>query len=206
MWRAAACLPIASNWKVVMNQSEFEADPRREGYPVFFGGLKAGMTNDAHAHDFDARVMYSAARSPSPGTARRKRSGPVIVAWSRPGKCMPNTWVRRVSRISPDIARSEVGGVFAPEARASNRGLSPPGRPSSRPVALSSWPVVLWSWRVVRSSWRVVRSSRRVVRSSWPGLTGPPASTRSKPARRTPLHGSARIDPTTIQLGDTINA
>jgi quercetin dioxygenase-like cupin family protein len=41
----------------MMNQTEFEADLRREGYPVFFGGIKAGTTNEAHAHDFDARIM-----------------------------------------------------------------------------------------------------------------------------------------------------
>ena len=40
-----------------MNQSEFEADLRRQGYQVFYGGLGAGMVNPDHAHDWDARVM-----------------------------------------------------------------------------------------------------------------------------------------------------
>src|SRR5271170_437524 len=41
----------------VMNQADFEADLRREGYQVFYGGLKAGEANDDHSHDWDARVM-----------------------------------------------------------------------------------------------------------------------------------------------------
>jgi len=40
-----------------MNQSEFEADLRREGYQVFYGGLQAGAVNADHSHDWDARVM-----------------------------------------------------------------------------------------------------------------------------------------------------
>ena len=40
-----------------MNQSEFEADLRREGYQIFYGGLQAGMVNPVHTHDWDARVM-----------------------------------------------------------------------------------------------------------------------------------------------------
>jgi hypothetical protein len=40
-----------------MNQSEFEADLRRQGYQVFYGGLQAGIVNPDHAHDWDARVM-----------------------------------------------------------------------------------------------------------------------------------------------------
>ena len=40
-----------------MNQSEFEADLRREGYQVFYGGLAAGHENPDHAHEWDARVM-----------------------------------------------------------------------------------------------------------------------------------------------------
>ena len=40
-----------------MNQSEFEADLRREGYQVFYGGLPAGAVNADHSHDWDARVM-----------------------------------------------------------------------------------------------------------------------------------------------------
>ena len=40
-----------------MDQSEFEADLRHQGYQVFYGGLQAGMVNPDHAHDWDARVM-----------------------------------------------------------------------------------------------------------------------------------------------------
>jgi quercetin dioxygenase-like cupin family protein len=40
-----------------MNQSKFEADLRRQGYQVFYGGLQAGIVNSDHAHDWDARVM-----------------------------------------------------------------------------------------------------------------------------------------------------
>jgi quercetin dioxygenase-like cupin family protein len=40
-----------------MNQSEFEADLRREGYQVFYGGLGANQVNSDHTHDWHARVM-----------------------------------------------------------------------------------------------------------------------------------------------------
>jgi len=40
-----------------MNQSEFEADLTREGYQVFYGGLRANETNAEHTHDWHARVM-----------------------------------------------------------------------------------------------------------------------------------------------------
>jgi uncharacterized cupin superfamily protein len=40
-----------------MNQSGFEAELRRQGYQVFYGGLQAGIVNPDHAHDWDARVM-----------------------------------------------------------------------------------------------------------------------------------------------------
>ena len=40
-----------------MNQREFEADLRRDGYEVFYGGMSAGHANPAHSHDWDARVM-----------------------------------------------------------------------------------------------------------------------------------------------------
>src|ERR1700730_1554848 len=52
--------PLGSNLQaggLVMNQSEFEAELRRQGYQVFYGGLQAGMVNPDHAHDWDARVM-----------------------------------------------------------------------------------------------------------------------------------------------------
>jgi len=40
-----------------MNHSDFEADLRREGYQVFYGGLKADEVNTEHSHDWHARVM-----------------------------------------------------------------------------------------------------------------------------------------------------
>jgi quercetin dioxygenase-like cupin family protein len=40
-----------------MNQSEFEADLKREGYEVVYGGMQAGHTNPDHAHPWQARVM-----------------------------------------------------------------------------------------------------------------------------------------------------
>ena len=40
-----------------MNQSEFEADLKREGFQVYYGGLKANESNTEHAHDWHARVM-----------------------------------------------------------------------------------------------------------------------------------------------------
>jgi quercetin dioxygenase-like cupin family protein len=40
-----------------MNQSEFEADLKREGYDIFYGGMRAEHVNADHSHDWDARVM-----------------------------------------------------------------------------------------------------------------------------------------------------
>jgi quercetin dioxygenase-like cupin family protein len=40
-----------------MNQNEFEADLKREGYDVYYGGLRAGHQAPDHAHDWHARVM-----------------------------------------------------------------------------------------------------------------------------------------------------
>lgn len=40
-----------------MNQSEFEADLKRTGYEVFYGGLRPGHENPDHTHDWHARVM-----------------------------------------------------------------------------------------------------------------------------------------------------
>jgi quercetin dioxygenase-like cupin family protein len=40
-----------------MNQSEFEAELRRDGYQIFYGGLRADVVNPEHAHDWDARIM-----------------------------------------------------------------------------------------------------------------------------------------------------
>jgi quercetin dioxygenase-like cupin family protein len=51
---------IANHYRekdLAMNQREFEAELRREGYQIFYGGLKAGEVNPEHAHDWEARVM-----------------------------------------------------------------------------------------------------------------------------------------------------
>jgi len=40
-----------------MNQNDFEADVRREGYQIFYDGMKAGVVNLDHTHDWDARLM-----------------------------------------------------------------------------------------------------------------------------------------------------
>jgi quercetin dioxygenase-like cupin family protein len=40
-----------------MNQSEFEADLKHEGYEVYYGGLQPGHANPDHTHDWHARVM-----------------------------------------------------------------------------------------------------------------------------------------------------
>jgi hypothetical protein len=56
-WESGECRPNLLAGGLVMNQREFEADLRRQGYEVFYGGLQAGMVNPDHAHDWDARVM-----------------------------------------------------------------------------------------------------------------------------------------------------
>ncbi|HME25187.1 MAG TPA: cupin domain-containing protein [Acetobacteraceae bacterium] len=40
-----------------MKREEFEADLLREGYQVFYGGMRANEVNPEHGHEFDARVM-----------------------------------------------------------------------------------------------------------------------------------------------------
>jgi len=40
-----------------MNQSEFEADLKREGYDIYYGGLRADHHAPEHGHDWDARVF-----------------------------------------------------------------------------------------------------------------------------------------------------
>jgi quercetin dioxygenase-like cupin family protein len=40
-----------------MDQAAFEADLRREGYEVFYGGLPPNQHNPEHGHGWDARVM-----------------------------------------------------------------------------------------------------------------------------------------------------
>jgi quercetin dioxygenase-like cupin family protein len=40
-----------------LTRAAFEDDLRREGFDVVHGGQKPGYTADAHAHDFDIRIM-----------------------------------------------------------------------------------------------------------------------------------------------------
>ena len=40
-----------------MNREEFEADLLREGYQVFYSGMRANEVLPEHGHDWDARVM-----------------------------------------------------------------------------------------------------------------------------------------------------
>ena len=40
-----------------MNQSEFEADLKRDGYDVYYNGFAAGQVNPDHTHAWHARVM-----------------------------------------------------------------------------------------------------------------------------------------------------
>src|ERR1700730_16511719 len=56
-WSAKPLGPNLPAGGLVMNQREFEADLRRQGYLVFYGGLQPGMVNPDHAHDWDGRVM-----------------------------------------------------------------------------------------------------------------------------------------------------
>jgi quercetin dioxygenase-like cupin family protein len=43
-----------------MNQKDFEADLQREGYQIFYGGLRPDEVNADHSHEWDARVMVIA--------------------------------------------------------------------------------------------------------------------------------------------------
>jgi quercetin dioxygenase-like cupin family protein len=40
-----------------MNRAEFEAELRREGYELREGTIEPNVHRDAHAHEFDARLM-----------------------------------------------------------------------------------------------------------------------------------------------------
>src|SRR5215467_3475976 len=57
VWRARLFGSTLRIGGLIMNQSEFETDLRREGYQVFYGGLQAGTVNADHSHEWDARVM-----------------------------------------------------------------------------------------------------------------------------------------------------
>ena len=87
-----------------MNQSDFEADLLREGYQVFYGGLKAGELNADPSHDWDARVMVIGGEITLTVEARLKRFVQVTVARSLPARCTPNMSARKESRMSLDAA------------------------------------------------------------------------------------------------------
>jgi quercetin dioxygenase-like cupin family protein len=40
-----------------MNQSEFEAELRRDGYQIVYNGFRPGEVNADHSHDWDARLL-----------------------------------------------------------------------------------------------------------------------------------------------------
>ena len=40
-----------------MTREEFEAELKRDGYGVFYGGFRAHEENPEHGHDWDARLM-----------------------------------------------------------------------------------------------------------------------------------------------------
>jgi mannose-6-phosphate isomerase-like protein (cupin superfamily) len=42
---------------MAMNRAEFEADVRREGYELREGKIEPNVHRDAHAHEFDARLL-----------------------------------------------------------------------------------------------------------------------------------------------------
>jgi quercetin dioxygenase-like cupin family protein len=47
----------SAHWSTPMNQRDFEADLQRQGYQIFYGGLKPGEMNADHTHEWDARVL-----------------------------------------------------------------------------------------------------------------------------------------------------
>lgn len=40
-----------------MNQNEFEAELRRDGYQIVYNGFRPGEVNADHSHDWDARLL-----------------------------------------------------------------------------------------------------------------------------------------------------
>ena len=42
---------------MAMNRAEFEADLRREGYELREGKIEPNVHREAHAHEFDARLL-----------------------------------------------------------------------------------------------------------------------------------------------------
>jgi hypothetical protein len=97
-----------------MNQREFEADLRRQGYQVFYGGLQPGMVNPDHAHDWDARVMVIGGEITltRDGKAETFRVG--TAAPLPPAKFTPSMSVRRASPTSPGAAtQSAEHGICA---------------------------------------------------------------------------------------------
>jgi mannose-6-phosphate isomerase-like protein (cupin superfamily) len=49
--------PAHREGQMAMNRAEFEADLRREGYELREGKIEPNVHRDAHAHEFDARLL-----------------------------------------------------------------------------------------------------------------------------------------------------
>jgi quercetin dioxygenase-like cupin family protein len=78
-----------------MNQAEFEADLRREGYEVHYGGLRANHEAPEHGHDWHARVMVlggeiTITRDGKPETFRAGDSCAVPANYPHAEKVGPN--------------------------------------------------------------------------------------------------------------------
>ena len=84
-----------------MNQSEFEAELRRQGYQVFYGGLQAGMVNPDHTHDLDARVMVIGGEITLTRGGKAETSVSETAAPLPPAKFTPSMSVRKASPTSP---------------------------------------------------------------------------------------------------------
>ena len=84
-----------------MNQSDFEADLKREGYQVFYGGLRAGEVNPDHTHDWDARVMVIGGEITLTRDGKAETFLSETAAPLPPAKFTPSMSVRKTSPTSP---------------------------------------------------------------------------------------------------------
>jgi len=84
-----------------VNQSEFEAELRRQRYQVFYGGLQAGRVNPDHAHDWEARVIVIGGEITLTrgGKAKTFRVGDSCAVPA--GEITPSMSVRKASPTSP---------------------------------------------------------------------------------------------------------
>ena len=65
-----------------MNQSEFEAELRRDGYQVVYNGFAPDTVNAEHSHDWDARLMLLSEITPHP-----RRQIMVIAVQRKAARC-----------------------------------------------------------------------------------------------------------------------